>query len=42
MYLKIFAWHDPTLIGGMLFGALSGELFRLIPAKNAPWKEEIQ
>ncbi len=40
MYLKIFAWHDSTLIGGMLFGVLLGELFRLIPDRNTPWKEK--
>jgi len=41
MYLKIFSWHDPTLFGGMLFGALFGELFRLLPARNVSWKEDL-
>lgn len=36
MYLKLFSWHDPTWIGGMLAGALLGELFRLVPTRELP------
>ena len=34
LYLKIFAWHDPTLIGGIGFGFLAAGLVYLLSRKT--------
>jgi len=35
IYLKFFVWHDDTLYGGLLLGAIAAGAFHLI-AKAAP------